>query len=73
MRVAPSIVQTTGTNYFNFIRNSGSDGFNSFTADQISPAMAAFYNNSEASGTAGQAGFITLGNTSGSLAFSAEL
>jgi hypothetical protein len=73
MRTSPSIVQTSGTNYFNFIRNGGSDAFNSFTIDQVSPAMVAFYNNTEASGTAGQAGFITLANTSGSLAFSAEL
>lgn len=73
MRTAPSIVQTTGTSYFNFIRNGGNDDLNSFTADQISPNMAAFYNNTNASGTAGQAGFITLANTSGSFAFSAEL
>ncbi len=73
MRIAPSLVVATGTNYYNFERNSGSDNFNSFTIWLATPQSTGMYNNSEASGTAGQAGFIYTNNASASIAFSAEL
>jgi len=73
MRIAPSIVQTTGSGYFAFVRNGGVNYFNSFGADQISTRIASINNTTEASGTAGMSGIITAATTSTSLAFSAEL
>jgi hypothetical protein len=57
MRTTPTLVQTTGTNYFGFIRNGATDNFNSLTlAAESTPTACWLYNNSEISGTAGQAG-----------------
>jgi hypothetical protein len=73
MRITPSLIVATGTNYYRFERNSANDDFNSFTIWVATPQSTGMYNNSEASGTAGQAGFIYTNNASASIAFSAEL
>jgi len=74
MRIAPSLVATSGTGYYNFIRNGGSDVFNSITLNgYTTPRGAALYNNTEISSTAGNAGWIYLDNASASVALSAEL
>ena len=73
MRTSPTIDQVTGTNYYSFVRNGGTDTFNSFTLDQANATGVAIYNNSEASGTAGQAGYIFANNASAYLAFTSEL
>jgi hypothetical protein len=73
MRTSPSIDQVSGTDYFSFIRNGGADGFNSWTIDQVATTGIAIYNNTQASGTAGQAGYVFTGNASASLAFTSEL
>jgi len=73
MRTGPTLVQTTGTDYYAFQRNGGSDSFNSFTANTATTQLVNLYNNSQVSGTAGHAGTLFTGNASSSLAFSAEL
>jgi hypothetical protein len=73
MRTSPAIDQVTGTNYYSFVRNGGTDTFNSFTLDQANATGVALYNNSEASGTAGQAGYVFANNASAYLAFTSEL
>ena len=74
MRTSPSIIQTTGTDYYIFERNSGQDGFNSFNGYlRVSDSAAQLYNDQNISGTAGQAGIIFTGNASAYLGFSAEL
>jgi hypothetical protein len=73
MRVPPTLIQTTGTGYYAFQRNSGFDTFNSFTANIGTTQLINLYNNSEISGTAGNAGTMFTANAAASLAFSAEL
>jgi hypothetical protein len=73
MRTSPTIDQVTGTNYYSFVRNGGTDTFNSFTLDQANATGVAIYNNSEASGTAGQAGYIFANNAAAFLSFTSEL
>lgn len=58
MRQAPILDSTTGTDYYVFNRNGGSDTFNSLTLNSVSSTMAQIYNASEISGTAGQAGML---------------
>ena len=74
MRTTPTIYQTTGTDYYRLYRNSNNDGVNSLTiGDGTTPQIIEFLNSSEASGTAGQAGFWRTGNASSYLAVQAEL
>jgi hypothetical protein len=73
MRASPSLVQTTGTDYYSFIRNSTGDGFNSWSVDQTNTTCITIYNTSEISGTAGWAGDIKTNNASSFIGFSAEL
>jgi hypothetical protein len=72
MRTAPSLVATSGTNYYNF-QSNGDDNFNSLTIGAASPQSAYLFNNTEISGTAGVAGMVLTNNASASVAFSAEL
>jgi hypothetical protein len=73
MRTAPAVDANTGTDVFAFLRNGASDLFNSFTIDQANPRGATIYNNTQASGTAGQAGYLYNYTTNSYVAFSAEL
>ena len=73
MRIAPTIVQTTGTDYWSFSRNGGTDTFNSLTLATATTSAISLYNSTEISGTAGQAGGISSNNASTTLGFSAEL
>ena len=73
MRIAPSLVITTGTNYYAISRNGGIDTLDSLSIYQPSTQTTYLYNNSEASGTAGHAGMMFSNNASSSIAFSAEL
>jgi hypothetical protein len=72
MRIAPSLSATSGTNYYNF-QTSGDDQFNSLTISTATTQSCYVFNNSEISGTAGQAGTTLTNNASASVAFSAEL
>jgi hypothetical protein len=73
MRTAPSLVATSGTNYYVADRNGADDAFNSFTIYRATLTTAMIYNNSEATGTAGHAALLYTNNASSSVAFSAEL
>ena len=75
MRTAPTIDQVTGTDFYRFYAaNNGGDGLNSLTIDSSSPQAVSLYNSTNASGTQGQAGFLTNANNATSyLAFTAEL
>jgi len=73
MRAQPTIVQVTGTDYWQFNRNGGQDLFNSWTLATASTTAVSLYNNTEISGTAGNAGGIAANNAATRLAFSAEL
>jgi hypothetical protein len=74
MRTAPTLVQTTGTNYYRFWRNSASDDFNDFS-DYFSASTrcAAIQTQNNISGTAGQAGRTVTLSASASIAFNSEL
>jgi hypothetical protein len=75
MRVAPSLVAVTGTNYYAFDRNSTQDFFNSFTIITAAPSNAHIFNNTEISGTVGFCGRVSTWSTSStaSVAFNSEL
>ena len=74
MRIAPSLVYVSGTDYYKIIGLSTTDYFNdilgggSVTTNEIN-----FYNNSQVSGTEGGAGWVRTNNTSASIALNAEL
>ena len=73
MRVAPALDMGTGTDYFTFVRNGGSDTFNSFTIDSPSTTAANLYNSTQISSTAGNGGVIFSNNASAYLGFTSEL
>ena len=73
MRTDPSLVATSGTNYYTTYRAGASDDFNSWTADVVSNTGANIINTSEVAGTGGNAAFIYTNNVSAKVAFSAEL
>ena len=73
MRTAPSVYQTTGTDYFATYRPGVADGFNSLTAGSATTTMFGLYNNSEVSGTAQDAQFFRTANGSAKLGADAEL
>jgi hypothetical protein len=72
MRTSPTLDQISGTSYYTIFRNSGTDTLNSFIAI-TNTRSSLLYNNTEASGTAGQAGVFRTNNASAYLAFDAEL
>ena len=73
MRVAPTLIIATGTDYYAFSRNNSIDTFNSLTLYQATNQSCLLYNNTEVSGTAGMAGNVFSYNSLASLALSAEL
>jgi len=74
MRTAPTLTQTTGTNYYRFWRNGTSDDFNDFTyIFSASTRCAALQAESNISGTSGWGGRTVTNNASASLAFNSEL
>lgn len=73
MRTRPTFEASAGTDYYAIERNGGTDTVNSFSyADGYTNSIRC-YNNSEASGTAGVAGFMYTNNASAKIAFNAEL
>jgi hypothetical protein len=70
---SPTLVQTTGTGYYNVYAVAGNDSLNSLTIDVRSSRACLLYNNTDASGTAGSTGNSTTNNASSHLALSAEL
>jgi hypothetical protein len=73
MRTTPSLVASSGTNFYGLSRNGADDFFNSLTLVQPSTSGAGFNNTTEASGTAGQAGGLRTQLSGSSISFSAEL
>ena len=73
MRVTPSLVIATGTNYYCVETLAGQDFFNSLTIDRATPTSAGVLNNTEMSGTLGVSAYCYTTNASASIAFSAEL
>jgi hypothetical protein len=75
MRAAPSLVQTTGTNYYRIFANNASDNFDSFNEGIQQPTVntAGLDCSSGVSGTAGHVGRIITNNASASIAFNSEL
>ena len=73
MRIAPSLVATSGTDYYAADRNAGTDLFNSFSIAYATNETALIYNLSEISSVAGQAGAARTNNASASIAFNAEI
>ena len=76
MRVRPSIDQTTGTGYYNVYRGGGNDPFNSLVLNFSGTGtenIINFVNETEISGTAGQAGLIVTANSGSYFAVDAEL
>ena len=73
MRGTPTLDSVSGTDFYKFVRNNGSDTFNSFTLEYPNATSTNIYNGSEISGTAGHAGIVSVNNASGYVGFSAEL
>ena len=73
MRTTPTLSATSGTDYYSFSRNGGSDTINSLTINTPATSGAEVYNDSQISGTAGHAGILKTNNASAAVAFSAEL
>jgi len=74
MRAAPTLISANSTGCFKFYRDNSNDVFDDFaTGTARSPYSLELYNNSDISGTAGQAGFIYAINSNATLAVNAEL
>jgi hypothetical protein len=73
MRTTPTLTASSGTNYYGFLRDSATDGFNSFTLGYADTTSAIIYNASQISSTAGHGGVFITQSASASVAFGAEL
>jgi len=74
MRASPSLVQGSGTDYYTFYSNGSGDGFDSFNYNiTFLTRNATFGNNSQVSGTGGNAGRVYSTNTNSYVHFNAEL
>jgi len=74
MRTSPSLVSPTVTNGYEIYRASAADSFNVVLLGAANTNTAFLYNNTQVSGTGGQAGSIYCPSTfASSIAFSAEL
>jgi hypothetical protein len=75
MRATPSIISSSGSNYYIFYRDNVGDNFNSITIELSNATnnVVSYYNDSEISGTGGQCGLVRSSNASASVALSSEL
>ena len=73
MRSTPSLIVTTGTNYYAILANSATDFLNSFTIDTSTNLSVNLFNQTDASGTSGSFGQFRTQNASAFVALSAEL
>jgi len=73
MRIAPTISSTSGTDIYIFYRAGAADSFNSLSLQGSSTTGYTFLNNSQISGTSGDAGWVEGANASAFVAFGAEL
>ena len=74
MRTAPTIVQTSGTNYYDLIGNGGSIKTNGpFGTSDLQPNASRLYASGVSGGVTGYSFWATTNNASASIAASAEL
>jgi hypothetical protein len=74
MRATPTLSATTGTNFYEFLRNNSSDGFDSLSiGNRTSTTVGEIQNTTEVSGTVGHSGFIRTDNATVKVSFSSEL
>jgi hypothetical protein len=73
MRANPTAIVSTGTDYYVFYRAGTADTVNSLAIAWVTPNRAILDNGAQASGTAGQSGMLTTGNSLSFVGFSAEL
>ena len=73
MRTAPTLVATTGTNYYRVQYNTTTDDLDSLSIAASSVRNCLLYNDTQASVTAGTPALIITNNASASVAISAEL
>ena len=75
MRVKPTMSITTGTNYYTIYRAGTSNGLSTLVLENSNAnhTCLSVYNNTDASGTAGQAGILRGTNASSKIQLSAEL
>jgi len=73
MRTDPSLVASSGTDFYQYRCSASADVFNSLTLGDISTNAISVFNNTEISGVAGQGGMIVTNNAAASVAFNAEL
>ena len=75
MRSAPSLVHSTGSNYYRLFRNGTTDDFNNFSEGLARPTKnsASLETALNISGTAGEAGISTTLNASAFIAMQSEL
>jgi hypothetical protein len=73
MRAGPTLDMTSVTSGYRFLRNGASDYFANLAIDHSQATGCVLFNNSEVSGTAGQAGDLATASSSAYIAFDAEL
>jgi hypothetical protein len=74
MRIAPSLVASTGSGYYIFSQVGTDHTFNSLTINSSTTSkVATTFNSGDTSATAGQPGLFKSNNASSSIAFNAEL
>jgi hypothetical protein len=73
MRVTPTFTSSTGTDQFAFETSAGVDGLNRLDGARVSNTSLLIYNNTTASGTAGNAGELRTNSASALFTVSAEL
>ena len=73
MRVRPTLVISTGTNFYSVFRNGGQNALTSLSLDNWEHPRGLVLVNISASGTAGQSGFLVSRDSGSSLALSSEL
>jgi len=72
MRTAPTLVQTTGTGYYEIAQNGGTTSYSSFSAQQASK-NAIRLDITTSGKTAGDSGFLITTNAAANVAFNSEL
>ena len=74
MRATPTLDAGTGTNYYEVIRDGGTDWFNTMLlGNRTTTSIGEFYNNTQASGTSGAGGFVRTDKVGAYVHFDAEL
>ena len=73
MRAAPTLDQTSGSNYYRFIRAGSNDKFDDFTLDVSTPTAVEFYNSTDMSGTVGEGGWVRTDVAASYIGLDAEL